>query len=571
MTSPTPPTRAGSRSPFGSTTWIVLSIAGVIVWLAVLQLRAFGGDVNPDGISYIEIAKLFSAGDVSAVSNGYWSPLYPLVVAIALRLSDLWPGASPTELSVVLATNLIVFGLASLAIARLVRVLTRSGRDGATTGIVVLRAVVVAALCVWSLVRMIGVSTITPDALLAVVLFLVTADLVEAADASPSNRRAIAFGVLLGVGYWTKSVFLPVAVVAIGAYVLLGGNASRRRLLARSVVGLAIVAGPLVAVQSWSQNHLSFGESGRLNYRWYVGGLDHAPPIHEPVSETLRRESPSTVALDAVPGTLLFKGDVAGSFPYWFDPSRYEPEGAGHVSFAAQWRTVRSNALWFALAGLNLILLAIIAFAMASRRGSPHWRRAFALLPSLALLGLYALTNPTGRMGGAPIACVVAIVATLAISQTVIGRRPSLFAEYAALGMLALLLAGRTARRVPSGQPSLAERNSGALVQAIRANGLDAGSAVGVVGLPFGNYWAHLAGVRFVVVVTPSDTTRILDEAALESVSRESAERGQPISAVVWNQGARLQSPNARPLADGWWIWVSAGRRSTLARHPSAQ
>jgi len=73
------------------------------------------------------------------------------------------------------------------------------------------------------------------------------------------------------------------------------------------------------------------------------------------------------------------------------------------------------------------------------------------------------------------------------------------------------------------------------------------------------------------VVVTPSDTTRILDEAALESVSRESAERGQPISAVVWNQGARLQSPNARALADGWWIWVSADRRSTLARRPSVQ
>jgi hypothetical protein len=549
---------------------IALGVTGILVWLAVLQLRAFNGDVNPDGISYIELAKLFATADLSALSNGYWSPLYPLLVAIALRASDLWPGASPAELSVVLATNLIVFGLAGLAIARLVRVLALAPRVGPTTGVVILRAAVVAALCVWSLIRMIGVSTITPDALLAIVLFLVTADLAEAANAPPTNRRAIAFGLLLGVGYWTKSVFLPVAVVAVGAYAFAGGRMSWRRLLTRAALGLVIVAGPLVAVQSWSQRHVSFGESGRLNYRWYVGGLDHAPPIHEPVSETRQRQSPSTVGLDAVPGALLFNGDVSGSFPYWFDPSRFEPAGPGPVSLSAQWRTVRSNALWFLLTGFNLIFLATIAFAMASRRGSADRRRSLALVPSLALLGLYALTNPNGRMGGAPIACVVAIVATLAVSETVKGRRPSLIVEYAALGALALLLAGRTARRVPS-SPASAQKNSASLVQALRANGLDTGSPVGVVGLPFGNYWAHLAGVRFVVVITPSDTTRVLDEAALESVTRESADRGQPISAVLWNQGARIQSPHAQALADGWWMWVSDDRRSTIAHRPSVQ
>jgi hypothetical protein len=77
--------------------------------------------------------------------------------------------------------------------------------------------------------------------------------------------------------------------------------------------------------------------------------------------------------------------------------------------------------------------------------------------------------------------------------------------------------------------------------------------------------------VRFVVVITPSDTMRVLDEDALESVSRESAARGQPISAVVWNQSARIQAPHARTLADGWSIWISDDRRSTPARRPSVQ
>jgi 4-amino-4-deoxy-L-arabinose transferase-like glycosyltransferase len=515
---------------------IAVAIVAIIAWLAALQLRAFNGDVNPDGISYIELAKLFSSGDLAALSNGYWSPLYPILIAIA----------------------------------RLVRALTLSGRSAPWSGIVIVRAAVVAMACVWSLIRMIGASTITPDALLAAVLFLATADLVDATISPPTNRRAIAFGVLLGVGYWTKAVFLPVAVVAIVAYVLLGDRLSRRRMLSRTLLGLVMVAGPLVAVQSWSQGRFSFGESGRLNYRWYVGGLDHAPPIHEPIPETRLRQSPSTVAVDAVPGTLLFNGNVGGSFPYWFDPSRFEPAGAGPVSFAAQWRTVRTNALWFLLAAFNLVVLATIAFAMASRRGSPQWRRAVALLPSLALLGLYALTNPNGRMGGAPIACIVAVIVTLGVSETLKVRRGWLVAEYAALGLLGLLLVGRTALRVPSG-PKSPQRNPAGLARAIKSNGLNDGSPVGVIGLPFGNYWAHLAGVRFVVVITPSDTNRVLDEAALQSVSRESSDRGQPISAVVWNQGARINSPNARALADGWWIWISDDRRSTLAHRPSVQ
>jgi hypothetical protein len=112
------------------------------------------------------------------------------------------------------------------------------------------------------------------------------------------------------------------------------------------------------------------------------------------------------------------------------------------------------------------------------------------------------------------------------------------------------------------------EEKSAALVEAVRSNGLETGSAVGVVGLPFGNYWAHLAGVRFVVVITPLDTTRVLDEAALESVAREAAERGQPISAVLWHRGARMQSPSARALADGWWIWRSAKSSTAMATEP---
>jgi len=67
----TPSARAATRFVLRGTAWLALPLAAVIVWLAMLQLRGFNGDVNPDGISYLEIAKLLSSGDASALANGY--------------------------------------------------------------------------------------------------------------------------------------------------------------------------------------------------------------------------------------------------------------------------------------------------------------------------------------------------------------------------------------------------------------------------------------------------------------------------------------------------------------------
>jgi hypothetical protein len=74
--------------------------------------------------------------------------------------------------------------------------------------------------------------------------------------------------------------------------------------------------------------------------------------------------------------------------------------------------------------------------------------------------------------------------------------------------------------------------------------------------------------VRFVVVITPLDTTRVLDETALESVAREASDRGRPISAVLWQRGAHMQSPNARALANGWWIWRSTKLSTAMSTQP---
>ena len=94
-----------------------------------------------------------------------------------------------------------------------------------------------------------------------------------------TSREATAFGVVLGLGYLAKAVMLPVGLAALVAFALLGWRRRSRGSqfdLVRAAVTYVLIAAPLVAVQTYTQGHLSFGETGRLNYRWYVSRAGEA-------------------------------------------------------------------------------------------------------------------------------------------------------------------------------------------------------------------------------------------------------------------------------------------------------
>ena len=55
-----------------------LLIGAVSAWLT----RA---EMNPDGISYLDLSDRWMAGDFRGVVNAYWSPLYPALLAVVRR------------------------------------------------------------------------------------------------------------------------------------------------------------------------------------------------------------------------------------------------------------------------------------------------------------------------------------------------------------------------------------------------------------------------------------------------------------------------------------------------------
>jgi hypothetical protein len=548
------------------------------VALAVLQCGGWDGTVNGDGVSYLDLAAQYARGDLGALANGYWSPLYPMLLGAALRLAGIaGPTTAPQlltpEMRVVFAVNVAVMAMAALAFARLLRVLHRASPEP-SRAIIACRALAASALFVWCAIRFVGTTSVTPDALLAIWLMLLASELVGAVSSAPSRARTVRVAVLLAAGYWTKAVFFPVALVVLPVYLLMTLRAAavpaeRRAHVTRGLVAALVLMAPLVIVQSVTQQRLSFGETGRLNYRWYVLGAPHAPTL-APDGAT-QKTTPATLALATAPGTLLFRGDVAGSFPYWYDPSRFEPREPLAFSARAQWTQLAYNAHWYRVVATPFVLLALVAFAASRARARPDASMLVVALPAAALSALYALTHVEGRLAFPPVLVLLVLLLypissrrrnTTAPARDRAGapawRRVCTAVECTALGALAVLAAGRTAKRVPTAATaataSPATHRAGPASE-LRASGVIAGSRIGIVGSPYGHYWAHEGSLRLTVVTTTDGRSTPVNDAQLDAIASESCTRGAPLAAIVGERPADVQSPRAIRSTSGWWIW----------------
>ena len=193
---------------------LATALLTTLVLLIGLQIRAWNGSVNADGISYMELGAQYARGDLSALANGYWSPLYPFLLGIAFRIAqlpglDLSSSAITSELRAVLAVNVAIAVMATVLYARLLRELDRNGDDAGSGALRVARFAAAGSLWIWWIVRFSSVTTTTPDLLLAACLATTMTELVIAA-ARPSKVGAVRLGIALAVGFWTKAVFFLV-------------------------------------------------------------------------------------------------------------------------------------------------------------------------------------------------------------------------------------------------------------------------------------------------------------------------------------------------------------------------
>jgi hypothetical protein len=538
-----------------------------------------GYQIDGDAVAYMDLGDLLRAHHWAGIVNGYWHPMYPAFLALGHILSR---ATLATELRAYYFVNFGIFllGMAAVvcftdSIVRLRETLSpepASQRVSYLMDRTLLRYLGLALLVIASQ-RELSLGKVRPDALMqAFLLFAIAALLTHLA--TDRLRYAALMGVVLGCAYLSKSfafvvAFLCIFVLAVFRWLWLRQGVAR--ILPAVLVAFtcfAVVAGPYVAALSHQRQRFDFGDSGALNYAWYVGGTEkmHLEPYMTAQfgSAEVHLKHPEKELLHS-PQMLSYAEMPYGTYPDWFDTTYWNEQIKPHfrlrddIPCAARNTVLVIRYLFNHPEALLLMVLLLVLGARPTLRWRPGrpWGNAFWFVPLLlgvTIWGIYAIVNTEERY---VTVAYLSIILTLFAALRV--RDAQSEADLPAAGytagnlritasalilLLALLAAGESLRTVleerrqivmrgyPGGWYSPTMVNVADGLHSLGVKPGDSVACVGFVACLDDPYWARLDGVRILTEIYDRNTPVPQFLAALPN-------REQAIE-LVRDQGAKV-------------------------------
>jgi hypothetical protein len=514
-------------------------------YCALVALVTFGYalfdtyQIDGDAVAYMDLGDLIRAHNWHGIVNGYWHPLYPACLALGHILFHATPF---DELRAYYFVNYAIFLLQMAAIVLFTDSIVKL-RDAsvpvAAKGIqaflldrTVMRYLGLALLVIASQ-RELSLGKVRPDALLqALILFGLTALLTYLRTSL--LRYAALMGLVFGLAYLTKSFAFVLTLLSILVLIAFRWIYQRRPLLASVVPAavaflcFAVIAGPYVTALTKQKGRLNFGESGSLNYAWYVAGTEkmHLEPWQTDKfgAADVHLKHPEK-QLMASPGIYSYDAEPYGTYPVWFDATFFNDTIKPHTAIKGEiTRAARNVVLVFryilnhpepiVLLALFLLLGAGIAFG---------WRptaNAFWLVPLGMGAGMWIIYGTVNIEERYVTVGYLAIVLTLFAMLT--GHAGRLAHNVRALATAMLLLFAvlepvESLRRVAELRrlESVAHLRGGwdnphvyDAARALDQLGVHPGDPIACIGWRgclYDHYWARVAGVRILTEVYVPD------------------------------------------------------------------
>ena len=249
--------------------WLFLVLAGGIETILVRHA------MQDDGVNYLDLGDAILRRDWKVAVSGVWSPLYPFLQALALRVVRPTPYA---QFTVVHEVNFLIYLFTLCCFEFLLSTASANRRltqDRTTSSLPQWTVFVVGyAVFMWSTFTLITFRVVTPDTLMAGFVYLAAGLLLRIWQREPSMMRFLLLGLVLGLGYLAKA---PVFLLAFIFFALAWFLSEDRRgaipgVLAAAVVFLAAGCVWFVPL-SKAKGRFTFGDSGRFNYLVHVDGI----------------------------------------------------------------------------------------------------------------------------------------------------------------------------------------------------------------------------------------------------------------------------------------------------------
>jgi hypothetical protein len=472
-------------------------------WVAqALSARDFA---TADAISYLDISYSCLAGNWHALVNGWWSPAFPFLLTLWLKIFN----PSPFREAVVLH----LFSFASLVVALAIfeyfmrtflvfRKRVLAGDQNSEQPVPDDWIWIVGySLFFWISTFLTPPSLEQPDILVFILYLLAAAVSMQLLLEPQKWSRYFLLGLVLGAGYLTKSVMFPLASVFYGALCFHKDRLQMLPKLIFSVIIFAAVCSPFALALSKSKGRFTFGDVGVMAYR-HVMGMDEQPLV----PDTKPRPSAAPHIADYSQIIQL------GTFPPWSDPSYGYRATPFHFMLRRQLnRTHIVLRYYFDLFVVQLGPLLtglLVLFFLGDRRelGKRLARLPVLWLPAIAGLAFYASMRVDGRfLPGYIVVLNAACVASLRLPQSMnlqkTTRAIALAVSFLLLSQIAVQVS-HEASHLFGRQP----HPDWQVATALQQMGLKNGDRVSYMGYALVDHaWAHLARVRIAAEIPEED------------------------------------------------------------------
>ncbi len=498
----------------------------LICWIVAILLGAFQSwdtrhSMNPDGLSYLDMGDAYLRGDWDMAINAYWSPLYSWLTGLALFILNPTPYWEATVIHLV---NFLIY-LGSMAcfhffLNQLIKYnqfqIDNNNKTNYRSFPEWVWIILGYSLFIWTSLDLITLTKVTPDMCLTGFVYLASGLFIRIRMGFSSVFIYILFGIVLGLGYLTKVPFLPIAFFFLGSSIFLIGHFRNnwKRVMILSL-SFFIVCGSFAIVLSKAQGRFTFGDSGKLNYAWYVNNVPKW--VHwqgdEPKSGTPMHP---TRKISDEPVIYEFETPIQGTYPPWYDPTFWHEGISINFNIKQQIAVLQHIIenfyvdLFFKLQA-PLIVGFLIFFLKEWNRSNSYnalLKQWFLLIPAIIALCMFALVHAETRFLGAYI-----ILLWLGLFSGVYLFQSSESIKWATNVILAMVITLITITITPFGMRTyhlfvdligdkkVWPHKHFQVAQGVKQLNIHVGDKVAFIGHAIDAYWARLASVQIIAEI----------------------------------------------------------------------